>query len=284
MQFVFNNITAKPGETVEAILSIKNNIGLSAFQGSLSIEGGIGYGEKAYSADFDGSWTISESTNFIQFLSVDGHNIEAKDGEFAIIDIIVPENTPAGTYKIVLEDIEVSYYTGDGQIVLPADKFEGVAATITVVDGETTTTTPVDPPETTVTTTTQAPVTTVTTVTTTGQPSVTDVTTTTQAPVTTVTTVTTTGQPSVTDVTTTTQAPVTTVTTVTTTDKPVTPPESVYGDVDNNGVVNAMDLMKLKQYLLLIVGKEEVPNGDLNKDGKINAVDMVRLVQLLLED
>ena len=42
--------------------------------------------------------------------------------------------------------------------------------------------------------------------------------------------------------------------------------------------------MKLKQYLLLVVGKEEVPNGDLNKDGKINAVDMVRLVQLLLQD
>ncbi|MBE6852255.1 MAG: hypothetical protein E7505_02095 [Ruminococcus sp.] len=70
-------------------------------------------------------------------------------------------------------------------------------------------------------------------------------------------------------------------------DKPITTPditETVYGDVDNNGVVNARDLMKLKQYLLLIVDTEEVPNGDLNKDSKIDTNDMIKLIQLLLED
>ncbi|MDO5559172.1 MAG: dockerin type I repeat-containing protein, partial [Oscillospiraceae bacterium] len=79
---------------------------------------------------------------------------------------------------------------------------------------------------------------------------------------------------------TTTTEPTTTTTTTTTT---TGPQEPIQGDVDNNGTVNAKDLMKLKQYLLLAASKDTVPNGDVNKDGNINAFDLVHLVKILLE-
>jgi len=242
MQIGFENITVNAGDTTSIKLNIKNNNGLSAFQGALSIEGGITYGQ-GYAVDYLGSWANATTTNFIQFVSDDGRNIEEGDGVLGEFDITVPANTPAGEYKIVLNDVSVSYHDGNGQVVIGADRFETVVATITVKNpGSEVSTTPTKPP------------------------------------VTTVTTVTTVTEPTGTTVTTVTEPTGTTVTTPTPGD------DTVYGDVDNNGVVNARDLMKLKQYLLLVVGKEEVPNGDLNKDGKINAVDMVRLVQLLLQD
>ena len=58
--------------------------------------------------------------------------------------------------------------------------------------------------------------------------------------------------------------------------------EIIYGDVDNNGVANAKDLLLMKMYLLLGCTKEDVPNGDLDNDGKITVIDLVKLLSILL--
>jgi len=58
--------------------------------------------------------------------------------------------------------------------------------------------------------------------------------------------------------------------------------EKIYGDVDNNGVVNSRDIMMLKQYLLLVTDKINIPNGDLDEDGRITVIDLVNLIKLFL--
>ncbi len=68
-------------------------------------------------------------------------------------------------------------------------------------------------------------------------------------------------------------------------DEPVvTPPENIYGDVDGNGVVNSVDLLKLKMCVLLSCKKDKVPNGDLDNDGRITVLDVVRLLQYLIRN
>ncbi len=54
------------------------------------------------------------------------------------------------------------------------------------------------------------------------------------------------------------------------------------GDVDSNGVVNAMDIVHMKKYL---VGAEynEKYVYDLNDDGKVNIVDLIVLMNIFLE-
>ncbi len=58
--------------------------------------------------------------------------------------------------------------------------------------------------------------------------------------------------------------------------------DTIKGDVDNNGVVNAEDMVKLKKFILLAADKSTVPNGDVDGNGTINVVDLVNLVKILL--
>ena len=76
-------------------------------------------------------------------------------------------------------------------------------------------------------------------------------------------------------------------TVVSQTDKPAEttssePSGPVKGDVDDNGVVNTRDFIKLKRYLLLAADKSEVPNGDINGDKAINTIDLIHLVKMIL--
>ncbi|MCR4771641.1 MAG: hypothetical protein K5855_04955 [Oscillospiraceae bacterium] len=56
---------------------------------------------------------------------------------------------------------------------------------------------------------------------------------------------------------------------------------SLPGDLDGNSAVNAIDLVRLKKYLL---GESVVLecSGDLNGDGKVNAMDLLRLKKFIL--
>ena len=63
---------------------------------------------------------------------------------------------------------------------------------------------------------------------------------------------------------------------------PGTPDDLDY-DVNGDGSVTTADIVKLKQYLLLVVDKSAVPGGDINKDGTINSMDMIYLVKKFLQ-
>ncbi len=56
------------------------------------------------------------------------------------------------------------------------------------------------------------------------------------------------------------------------------------GDVDGNGIVGMLDLVKLKKYLLKAAPITDVPYGDVSQDGNINAIDLTMLLQILLNN
>ena len=59
--------------------------------------------------------------------------------------------------------------------------------------------------------------------------------------------------------------------------------DNLPGDLNGDGVVDALDLVRLKKYLL---GEDVVlcTSGDLNADGAINALDLIRLKKYLLDE
>lgn len=67
------------------------------------------------------------------------------------------------------------------------------------------------------------------------------------------------------------------------TNVPVTGWVPVPGDVNNDGVTSALDLLRMKQYLLSLIDRDEAPNGDIDKDGRITASDLVKLTHMLIE-
>ncbi|MBP1566122.1 MAG: hypothetical protein J6A58_10255, partial [Oscillospiraceae bacterium] len=141
MQFVLGNVKANAGETAYLSLDIKNNKGLSAFQGELILPEGFDC-EKGYACDFEGSWSISEGSANVQFLSVDGHNIATSDGMFGEFEVKIPAGTPDGVYEVYFTNLAASNYTGSGQSVYDSSKLAGVKGTITVGNGGSTVTQP----------------------------------------------------------------------------------------------------------------------------------------------
>ena len=163
----------------------------------------------------------------------------------------------------------------------------------------TTTTTATTAPATTTTTATTAPATTTTTTvpaTTTTTATTTPATTTTTATTTPATTTTTATTAPTTTTTTATTAPTTTTTIKTTTVVPTTtaqittttlttPVKNNLGDIDNNGVIDAVDASKVLSYYARISTKQEggfsdslKEAADVNKDGIIDAVDASKIL------
>ena len=66
-------------------------------------------------------------------------------------------------------------------------------------------------------------------------------------------------------------------------DKAANKNDYLKGDIDNNGVVNAVDLVLLKKYLLLAISENEAPYADVNGSGVVDIMDFVALVRLFLE-
>ncbi len=59
-------------------------------------------------------------------------------------------------------------------------------------------------------------------------------------------------------------------------------PTIVYGDLNNDKQVDAIDFALLKKYLLNTEEEIEIKNADVNKDGEINAIDFANLKLYLL--
>ncbi|MDO5148892.1 MAG: cohesin domain-containing protein [Oscillospiraceae bacterium] len=68
----------------------------------------------------------------------------------------------------------------------------------------------------------------------------------------------------------------------TTTTSPVITTETVTGDVNNDGIVSIVDLIKLVQHILKPEIQINSQNSDMNSDGKINLTDVVELKKLFL--
>lgn len=58
--------------------------------------------------------------------------------------------------------------------------------------------------------------------------------------------------------------------------------DHIDGDVDGNGTINAVDLVVLKEYILMRIDDSIAVYSDINRDGKVTAVDMVCIVQIIL--
>ncbi len=68
-------------------------------------------------------------------------------------------------------------------------------------------------------------------------------------------------------------------------DEPSKEPEIVYGDLNNDKIVNSSDAALMSRYVLEIISEFSVPmeNADLNGDGVVNSVDYTILQRYLLE-
>lgn len=62
------------------------------------------------------------------------------------------------------------------------------------------------------------------------------------------------------------------------------PSTIVIGDVDGNGIVNALDFGKYKMYLLGLIASLPLQNGDIDKNGIISSIDFTYLMQYLMGD
>ena len=60
--------------------------------------------------------------------------------------------------------------------------------------------------------------------------------------------------------------------------------EILYGDVNTDGVIDAIDLGLLKKYLLSMDEDTiSIKNADLNQDGFVDAIDFAQLKKILLK-
>lgn len=59
-------------------------------------------------------------------------------------------------------------------------------------------------------------------------------------------------------------------------------PETVSGDVNDDGIVSAADFLKLVQYIINPEKRISLKTSDMNGDGKINSADAVELKILFL--
>ena len=60
--------------------------------------------------------------------------------------------------------------------------------------------------------------------------------------------------------------------------------DEVKGDVNNDGAVNVLDLLKLRKYLVESSTEINEVNADMNSDGKINVLDLLALRKKLAGD
>ncbi len=260
----FEDIKANAGETVTILLKAKKlGDGFSAMQFDYEMDKTFKFVD-SYS-EF-GNWTIGEVERSLQFLQEKGNNVTA-DGAAAVDDVIgefdleIPEGTPDGKYPITLKNFQGSVYSADAkkQLKLGADGFTGLVGYVIV--GEVPDETTAKPAETT------------------AKPAETTPAATTEAKPVETTPAATTAKPAETTPAATTEAkPAETTPAVTTEAEPAGP---VKGDVDNNGVVNARDMIALKRFLLLVDAKAP-ENADVNGDKAINSIDMVHLIKVLL--
>ena len=59
---------------------------------------------------------------------------------------------------------------------------------------------------------------------------------------------------------------------------------TLYGDVSGDGVVNAIDLLMVRKYILSLHPLEEeyLQSADINRDGAVNAVDLLMVRKNIL--
>ncbi len=142
VKFMFDTVTAEPGaDTVIVKIKLEDNFGFSAMQGDLLIgKGNEGFvAKQVYSCDFGGSWIVDSTGKTIQFVSDDGTNIEAKDGNFAEVEIAIPQGIANGEYDITFTELTASRLPEVGrQDVINPDYLKSVAGKIIINN-------PVDP-------------------------------------------------------------------------------------------------------------------------------------------
>jgi hypothetical protein len=59
----------------------------------------------------------------------------------------------------------------------------------------------------------------------------------------------------------------------------MTEPETIKGDVNNDGVVNGTDIQAI---INLIVEGEYDQKGDINKDGNVNGTDIQEVINIII--
>ncbi|MBE6853653.1 MAG: hypothetical protein E7505_09335, partial [Ruminococcus sp.] len=161
IQFVVGEASGKAGETVTVPLSIKDNTGIAAAQFTYEIDGGLKI-TRVNKGDLGGSWTHSDKTNGLQFLSSDGENV-TDDGVLGKLRVEIPEGTPDGIYYIKLSGFEATSYDPAYDIhkMIDPSQLVGVAGKIVVGNPvETTEPKVTEPPVTTEPKVTEPPVTT----------------------------------------------------------------------------------------------------------------------------
>ncbi|MBE6853312.1 MAG: hypothetical protein E7505_07520, partial [Ruminococcus sp.] len=144
IQFVVGEIAGNAGETVTVPISIKNNTGIAAAQFTYKLDGGLKI-SRVNKGELGGSWTHSEPTNGLQFLTSDGENV-TDDDVLGKLRVEIPEGTPDGTYYITLSDFEATSYdpATDKHTMIETSKLAGVVGKVVVGNPTDTTPEPVD--------------------------------------------------------------------------------------------------------------------------------------------
>jgi len=240
-------ISGNAGEKVKLPIYAENiGEGFSALQFDYKMDKSLHIG-RGIKGDFGCSWTISGADYAAQFLEADGMNI-TKDGCIGKLEIAIDEDTPDGTYEFEMYNFEGSMFDAAAgkQVKLDDSKFTTVSGKIIVGEPAPTTAPTTDPsPTKSADNPTEVPTPT--------DPA--------------------TEKPTATTAPTATSVP---------TAEPTSEPEGFAYDVNGDEVVNTADVIALKKYLLMVYSAKAI-NGDVNKDGEVNALDMMRLVKKLLE-
>ena len=240
-------ISGNAGEKVKLPIYAENiGEGFSALQFDYKMDKSLHLG-RGIKGDFGCSWTISGADYAAQFLEADGMNI-TKDGCIGKLEIAIDEDTPDGIYEFEMYNFEGSMFDAAAgkQVKLDDSKFTAVSGKIIVGEPAPTPTPTTDPSPT-------KPADDPSKVPTPTDPA--------------------TEKPTATTAPTATSVP---------TAEPTAEPEGFAYDVNGDEVVNTADVIALKKYLLMVYSAKAI-NGDVNKDGNVNALDMMRLVKKLLE-